>query len=63
MKNLFSVMASLAILFSMPALAESFAEESTKPEVAEDKQEADTVEVEDLSPDIDAAAPICRGNG
>ncbi len=65
MKSLFSVLASIAILFSMPALASSIVDESASSEAWEDSEEkeADSIEIDDERPGIDGAAPICRGSG
>ncbi len=66
MKNIYSVLSSIALLFSLPALAAPLAEKSVKSKSQEngssEKPTKDTVTV-DKGPKAETEAPICRDGG
>lgn len=65
MKKLYSALSSIALLFSLPALAGPLAEKACDEAVEQDsieQQEQDTVTIE-ITPEESAESPICRGGG
>ncbi len=66
MKKIYSVLSSIALLFSLPALAAPLAEKSVESKGQEkessEKSTKDTVTVE-KGPKAETESPICRDGG
>jgi hypothetical protein len=65
MKKIYSVLSSIAVLFSLPALAAPLAEKSMEPNgkgKESTTNKTDTVTIAQ-GPRIDGSSPICRTGG
>lgn len=66
MKKIYSALSSIALLFSLPALAGPLAEKSIEPKSAKEdnreRSEKDSINAE-KTPKLEASSPLCRTGG
>ena len=66
MKKIYSVLSSIALLFSLPALAAPLAEKAIETKSSEKESREKTVKetvIVEKGPKAEASSPICRGGG